>query len=193
VNEKIARFAMMWRNARTSYGWVSIAVHWLAAVAIVALFGLGLWMTDLGYGHPWYNRAPALHEAVGMLVLALVLFRFGWRLATVTPELEPKMPRWERVAALGAHWLMYALMLAVLVSGYLISTAGGEAVDVFGWFAVPALVDGFERQADLAGWVHYYAAWALVLVAAGHTLAALKHHFIDRDRTLVRMLRPRSD
>jgi len=179
----------MWRNTNDGYGWISIVVHWLAAVAIVGLFALGLWMTDLGYGHPWYNRAPALHEAIGMLALALIVFRLVWRLGTVTPALEPAMPRWERIAALAAHWLMYALMLAVVVSGYLISTAGGEPVSVFGWFDVPAAVYGYERQADVAGWVHYYSAWALVLLALGHTLAALKHHFVNRDATLVRMLR----
>lgn len=179
----------MWRNTATEYGWISIALHWLAAVAIVGLFGLGLWMTGLGYGHPWYNRGPALHEAIGMLTFAVILFRLGWRLATVTPAFEAGMPRWERMAALAAHWLMYALMLAVVLSGYLISTAGGDPVSVFGWVEVPAVVYGFDRQADFAGWVHYYAAWALVLMAAGHTLAALKHHFINRDATLIRMLR----
>jgi len=182
------RESMLW-NTESGYGGISIAVHWIAAVAIVGLFASGLWMTGLGYGHPWYNRAPELHVSIGMLTLALVVFRLAWRLLTVTPALERSMPRWERVAALGAHWLMYALMLAVVVSGYLISTAGGDAVSVFGWFEVPAIVYGYERQADLAGWVHYYSAWALVLLALGHTLAALKHHFVNRDATLVRMLR----
>jgi len=176
-------------NSRSGYGWVSIAVHWIAALAIVGLFGLGLWMTSLGYGHAWYNRAPALHESIGMIALALIAFRLAWRIVTVTPALEPGMPGWERIAALTAHWLMYALMVTVVVTGYLISTAGGEPVSVFGWFEVPAVIPGFERQADIAGWIHYYSAWALVLLAAGHTLAALKHHFIDRDATLVRMLR----
>lgn len=182
----------MWRNTATGFGWVSIAVHWFAALGIVGLFGLGLWMTGLGYGHPWYNRAPALHESLGMIVLALVGFRLIWRAVTVTPALEPRMPRWERLGAVAAHWLMYGLMLAVVVSGYLITTAGGEPVSVFGWFDVPALFDGVERQADIAGWIHEYSAWALVVLSAGHALAALKHHVIDRDATLVRMLRPRS-
>ncbi len=179
----------MWRNSRSGYGWISIAVHWLAALAIVGLFALGIWMTGLAYTHPWYNRAPALHESIGMIALALIAFRLAWRVATVTPGLEQGMPRWERVAALTVHWLMYALMAVVVVSGYAISTAGGNPVSVFGWFDVPALARGFERQADSAGWIHYYSAWALVLLAAGHTLAALKHHFINRDATLVRMLR----
>lgn len=179
----------MLANSRNGYGWVAIAVHWLAAVAIVGLFALGIWMTSLGYGHPWYNRAPALHESFGMIVLALIAFRLLWRIATITPALAAAMPRWERVAALTVHWLMYALMITVVVTGYLISTAGGEPVSVFGWFEVAAVVPAFEGQADIAGWVHYYSAWGLVLLAGGHTLAALKHHFIDRDTTLVRMLR----
>jgi len=178
----------MWRNSRSGYGWTSIAVHWIAALVIVTLFALGLWMTGLAYTHPWYNRAPALHESLGILGMALIAFRLVWRVVTVTPEPGHGLRRWERVAALAVHWLMYVLMVMVFVTGYAISTAGGEPVSVFGWFEAPALVHGFEHQADIAGWLHYYSAWALILLAAVHTLAALKHHFIDRDATLVRML-----
>ncbi len=82
-------------------------------------------------------------------------------------------------------------MLLVLVSGYLISTAEGDGIDVFGWFRVPALVSGLPDQATLAGTIHWYAAWALIVLAAGHALAAFKHHLIDRHDVLVRMLLPR--
>jgi cytochrome b561 len=173
---------------------VSIILHWLVAVVIVALFALGLWMTGLSYAHPWYNRAPSIHESVGLLLLGAVVFRLLWRIMTVTPRFEPNMPRWERGAALGAHWLMYLLMLGVLISGYLIPTADGSAVGVFGWFEVPSLIQAHPRQADFAGWVHYWGAWLLIAVAVLHTAAALKHHFFNRDRTLLKILgvRPHS-
>lgn len=181
---------MRWANASDAYGLVSIAIHWIAAVAIVGLFVLGVWMVDLSYAHPWYGVAPDLHRGIGVLLGGLILVRLGWRLAMPRPAFEAGMKPWERGAALIAHWVMYAAMVAVVVSGYLITTADGKPVDVLGWFELPAVQIGIERQSDWAGWVHYYTAWGLVLLAGGHTAAALKHHFINRDRTLIKMLRP---
>ncbi|ROR32383.1 cytochrome b [Inmirania thermothiophila] len=181
---------MQIRNTRQCFGWVAITLHWVTAAAVLALFPLGVWMVDLDYYHPWYNRAPALHVSVGMTLLALILVRIGWRLANPVPAFEPGMPAWERLAARAAHYAMYALLLVVTLSGYLIPTADGKAVAVFGLVEVPALPWRPARQEDLAGLVHRWAAWTLMGVATLHTLAALKHHFLDRDRTLVRMLRP---
>ena len=183
---------MQLRNSEDDYGWVSIALHWIAAVAIVGLFALGLWMTGLPYTHPWYNTAPDIHQSVGILLLVLIAVRLLWRWTNPVPAFEPAMPRWERMSARGAHALMYALMIVVLVSGYLIPVADGSWISVFGWFSTPPLVLGIERQADQAGWVHYWSAWILIAVAAIHTLAALKHHFLERDRTLIRILGIRS-
>lgn len=185
---------MVWRNTQNEYGWVSIVLHWGVAVAIIGLFALGLWMTGLTYADSWYYRAPDIHQSIGMLLLGVVVFRLVWRIATITPRFEPNMPLWERGAALGAHWLMYLLMAGVLLSGYMIPTADGEPVSVFGWFEVPALLTVHPRQEDYAGAVHYWGSWVLMAIAALHTAAALKHHFINRDRTLLKMLgvRPKS-
>lgn len=179
---------MRLRNSNEDYGWISIALHWITALAIFALFALGLWMTDLGYAHPWYNRAPDIHQSVGVLLIALIAARLLWRWTNPTPAFEPGMPAWEIVAARGAHWAMYGLIVIVLLSGYLIPTADGSWLSVFDWFSTPPVVLGIERQADRAGWIHYWGAWALIGLAAVHTLAALKHHFIERDRTLKKML-----
>jgi cytochrome b561 len=181
---------MRLRNTRQGYGLISITLHWIAAIAIAALFGLGLWMVDLSYAHPWYTAAPELHIGFGVCLGALVAIRLLWRLMSPRPDFEPGMHGWERAAALSAHWLMYATIVLVVASGYLITTADGASVDVFGWFELPPVQLSIERQQDVAGRVHYYAAWILVLMAGGHTLAALKHHFINRDRTLIKMLRP---
>jgi cytochrome b561 len=86
------------------------------------------------------------------------------------------------------HSVLYLGLFLVMMSGYLISTADGRAISVFGLFDVPALITSIPNQADSAGLVHEYAAWALVIFAVVHALAALKHHFIDRDATLKRML-----
>lgn len=180
----------MWSNSRAGYGLISILLHWIMAVAVLGLFGLGWWMVDLSYYSSWYNTAPDIHKSVGVLLMGVLAVRLVWRLAGTQPAFEPGMAAWERTAALSAHWLMYLLMALVMASGYLIPTAAGDPISVFGWFEAPAITLGLERQEDLAGEVHYYGAWALVAVAAVHTLAALKHHFLERDRTLVKMLRP---
>jgi cytochrome b561 len=177
----------MWRNTSDSYGYVSIVLHWLVAVVVFALFGLGLWMVELTYYDSWYNRAPAIHKSIGILLFGVMLLRLGWRLLNPQPQLYG--PPLERRGARVAHGLMYALLYALMLSGYLISTADGRAIEVFGWFSVPATLSGFENQEDIAGEIHELLAFALIALAILHSAAALKHHFFDRDATLVRMLR----
>ncbi|ATJ83095.1 cytochrome b [Halomonas beimenensis] len=179
----------MWRNSVSGWGLTSILLHWLSAVAIIGLFVLGWWMTGLDYYHGWYNLGPWWHRSLGMVLLFATLGRLAWRL--VQPSPVPPGSRLERLAAHLGHVALYALMLLVLVSGYLISTAEGDGIDVFGAFEVPALLTGLPNQASLAGTVHWYAALALMILAAGHALAAVKHHRWDRHDTLVRMLTPR--
>ena len=89
------------------------------------------------------------------------------------------------------HRLMYALMYLLLLSGYLISTADGRGINVFGLFTVPASISGLQNQADIAGELHQWLAYVLIGLTSLHVLAALKHHFVDRDQTLKRMLSSR--
>ena len=180
----------MWRNSRSSFGLGAITLHWLVALAVIGLFALGVWMVDLTYYDPWYRQAPDIHRSVGVLLLGVLVLRIGWRIANARPAAEAGVSRLEDRLARMAHWTMDGLILAVIVSGYLISTAEGKAVDVFGLFSVPAAFVGPENQEDVAGRFHWYLAHVLILIAGLHTLAALKHHFIDRNRTLVRMIKP---
>lgn len=177
---------MRLRNDLQGYGLVSVLLHWIMAVVIIGLFALGKYMVDLDYYHPWYQKAPDLHRGLGVIVAALFLFRLGWRLSNPHPEIVGKP--WERRAAVWVHRLFYALIAAIVVSGYLITTADGQAVSVFGWFEIPATIYGFDNQEDIAGVVHEWLANGLIALAVLHSLAALKHHFIDRDPTLRRML-----
>ena len=154
---------MHWRNSSTNYGLTSITLHWLVAIAVFGLFGLGFWMVGLNYYSSWYRTAPDLHKSIGIALFLIMLLRVG-------------------------HSLLYLGLFLVMISGYLISTADGRPISVFGLFEVPALITSIPDQADSAGIVHEYAAWALVIFAVVHALAALKHHFIDRDATLKRML-----
>jgi len=178
----------MLRNTEDGYGLVAIVLHWLVAVAVFALFGLGLWMTGLDYYDPWYHRAPEIHKGIGVLLFLVLAFRLVWRLANPRPEPEPSLSAFERRASRLVHALLYVLLLAVMAAGYLISTADGRPIDAFGLFSVPATLTGLPEQADRAGDVHLALAIALVALAAVHALGTLKHHLIDRDRTLLRML-----
>ncbi|MFC3608322.1 cytochrome b [Stutzerimonas tarimensis] len=178
---------MQWCNSEGRYGLTSIILHWSIAVAFLGLFALGYWMVGLNYYSDWYQTAPHWHKSVGMLLFALMLLRLLWRLLSTGPAPLPAPPG-IRLLTRAVHGGLYLGLFALMISGYLISTANGRPVSVFGWFEVPALVSGLPGQADLAGSIHEILAWALLLLVGLHALAALKHHFIDRDPTLVRML-----
>lgn len=176
----------MLRNSRERFGWVSIAIHWLMAVAIIGMFALGIWMVDLNYDDDWYHRAPWVHRSVGMLLFFLLLFRLGWRLTNPVPEILGQW--WERLIAIWVHRGHYLFMFAVIISGYLISTAYGRGVEVFDWFEVPALLDADKGRESSAGFIHMLLAWGFMGYICMHAAAALKHHLIDKDVTLLRML-----
>ncbi|KMV28519.1 cytochrome b [Photobacterium swingsii] len=168
------------------YDPISIVLHWTTALTVIGLFALGLWMVDLNYYSEWYKPAPHWHKSIGLCLAAVTLFRLIWKLFASHPPIEGA--NWEKIGAKLAHAVIYLLLIGLFISGYLISTADGRAIDVFDWFSVPALGELFDNQADLAGEVHYYIAFALIGLSALHALAALKHHFINKDNTLRKML-----
>lgn len=179
----------MIRNTPTRFGWMAIALHWLIAVVTLALFVLGLYMVGLGYMDRWYHTAPTIHQGIGMLLLAAIAWRSLWALLNPKPGPAAPTPAWAQRAAGLAHAAMYALLLAVPVTGYLILSADGRGVDVFGWFTVPALVAHLSHHAaQIAGRAHLDLAVALIAIAAAHAAAAVKHHLWNRDATLARML-----
>jgi len=176
----------MLKNTVETYGWVSICIHWLMALGIFAMFALGVWMVTLDYYDAWYHRAPELHKSIGMLLLILLLFRFGWRLTNKRPELMGRA--WEKIVALATHRVHYLLMFAITLSGYFIPTAEGKGIEIFNWFAIPALFSFEKQQVNFIGQLHLISAWALIGLAAIHAAASLKHHIVDGDATLARML-----
>jgi cytochrome b561 len=178
----------MWRNTESTYGLVAMGLHWLTALVVPALFALGLWMVSLDYYDAWYRRGPEIHKGIGILLFITLVIRVLWRGLSPNPRPEPGLSSFERITSHIAHISLYLLLFAVMASGYLISTADGRPVNVFGLFQVPATIIGLPDQADRAGQVHLALAVTLVSLAGVHALAALKHHFVDRDRTLLRML-----
>ena len=176
------------RNSAQGYGVIAVVLHWLVALVVIGLFLLGLWMTGLTYYDDWYRRGPDLHKSIGILLFFVMLARVVWRSINITPEYDPGISAFERRAAHGVHLLLYVLIFALMLSGYLISTADGKPIHVFGLFAVPATISDIPNQEDTAGAVHWYLALILISLVSLHAVAALKHHFIDRDRTLKKML-----
>jgi cytochrome b561 len=179
---------MRLRNDNNRYGLVAVGFHWLVAATVIGQFGLGLWMRSLGYYDAWYRLGPWWHKGIGVMLFAVVVLRLLWRWFNHRPAPLSSHRPYERLAAAVAHGLLYLLLLAVMVSGYLISTADGRGLEVFDWFTIPATLSGIDQQEDIAGTLHLYLAWSVIGLAALHALAALKHHFIDRDETLKRML-----
>ncbi len=179
----------MIRNSNDSYGWVSISLHWIMALSIFGLFGLGLYMVDLGYYDPWYRSSMDLHKSIGLVLAFVYVLRLIWKQSQISPSVIADKS-WQKFAAHLTHGLLYQILLVLMISGYLISTADGRSIEVFGLVSVPALPFAFEQQEDIAGEIHWWLAWSLIVLAGIHALAALQHHFILKDNTLKRMLWP---
>ncbi|MBU1621595.1 MAG: cytochrome b [Gammaproteobacteria bacterium] len=172
------------------YSWTGIILHWLVAVMVIGLFASGFWMVDLSYYSSWYRTAPFWHKSVGVLLLALMLYRLVFRLVKgAAAPLSIHSKAIQRASHL-THLTLYSLVFLIICSGYLISTADGRPIEVFGWFDLPSAGELFAEQADKAGLVHKFAAYGLIALVFLHAMAAFKHHFFDKDDTLKRMLKP---
>ena len=177
----------MLKNSPSHYGLVSVVLHWLVALTVFGLFGVGFWMVDLSYYSEWYRTAPHWHKSIGILLAIVMLFRVLWRYLSPAPQALASHKGWEKRTSGGVQFCLYLAIFALVASGYLISTEDGRPIAVFTWFDVPALGALFANQADIAGLVHEYVAYSLITLAVLHGLAALKHHFVDKDNTLKRM------
>lgn len=176
-----------WRNQADRFGLVAVLLHWSVALTVFGMFGLGLWMVELDYYDAWYRSAPDLHRSLGACLFVVLLFRLLWRcLSPVPPALATHKP-WELRLAAAAHLLLYLLPFAIMISGYLVSTADGRSLSVFGVVDIPSITGRIPNLEDTAGWLHKLMAWSLIGLVMLHAAGALKHHFIDRDATLRRM------
>lgn len=174
------------KSTEQRWGGVAKTFHWLMALGIIATGSLGLYMTGLPRGMTKVNLF-ALHKSIGLTLLALFLLRLAWRFFDRRPRDEP-MPHWQRLAAHGAHGVLYVLMLALPLSGWLYNSARGYALQWFKQFNVPALVAKNETLGDIAILAHVTLFWILAAVLLAHVGGALMHHLSERDNTLLRML-----
>lgn len=185
---ELQRQTMFLRNNKQGFGLASIVMHWLSAVLVTGLFALGLYMVELDYYSEWYNRAPDIHKALGMLTFFLIVVRLLWRWTNIQPQPLTSYSSWERWSSRLVHALFYLLLFVISISGYLISTAKGAQINIFEWFAVPAALTMTTDMSVIMESVHLYGAYAVIVLTVLHTAAAFKHHFIDKDETLKRIV-----
>lgn len=162
-------------------------MHWLIVLLILGQGGLALWMGGLP-NSPTKVEVYALHKSIGLTILALVALRLLWRLYAGAPQPVPGMPRWQAVSASLMHALLYVLLFAIPISGWVMNSAAGFPLQWFGLFNLPALVAENQDLRELAGEVHEWLFWLLVALAAAHAAAALYHHLFRNDDVLRRML-----
>ncbi len=168
------------------YNPVSMALHWLLALLILGSLGVGLYMTSLPFS-PTRLRLYNWHKWAGMVILTLSAARLLWRLRYPPPADLP-MPAWQSRAAHSAHLALYILFFAVPLSGWAYSSAAGFPIVLFGVVPLPDWVAVNRELADNLKPLHHWLAYSLGGVVSLHVAAALKHHLIDRDTLLQRML-----
>jgi cytochrome b561 len=177
-------------NDDERYGWLAVLLHWGMAGLLLVLIALGLYMVrlpDVGFDREKITLI-LVHKGLGMAALAVVAVRALWRMANALPRFVQGLPKWQQVTAIFVHLWLYALMIALPLTGWLMSSAGGYPTPIFDWFNVPDLIGLdehlFRALIDLHRWLAYAFAFVIVL----HTAAALRHHFVLRDDTLRKML-----
>lgn len=169
------------------YTRTAMSLHWLIALMLFGMFGFGLYMVELPLS-PQKLKFYSYHKWTGVTVFLLVLARLAWRITHRPPALPAGMPAWQVKAAKAGHHLLYLLMVIVPLSGWLMSSAKGFQTVWFGVLPLPDLLAKDEALGEALLLTHRLLNWFFMLVVAGHVAAALKHHFIDRDGLLSRML-----
>ena len=178
---------MQWRNTSTSYGAITKFLHWSIVILIISQYVIIEAAEEMADG-PGQLETVALHKSLGMLVFGLALVRIAWRFLNGRNPPPVPMPRAQRMAAAASHGLLYVLILAQPLSGWLMSSSGGYPVSFFGLFVLPALATKDPGDHEFHEEVHEALFAVLATVALVHALAALYHHFWRKDDTLRRML-----
>jgi cytochrome b561 len=177
----------MVRNDIKSWTGPAKLFHWLMALLIFAQIALGLFAVS------WHVSPTKLnlfvwHKSIGMLILTLLALRLLWRLLHKAPELPWEMPLWERAAAQLSHFLLYVLMIALPVTGWVISSASNVPFKIFWTLPLPAITAPDKAVADLFAAIHGWLVTLLAVVLVAHVGAALRHHYVKKDTVLARML-----
>jgi cytochrome b561 len=180
---------MQLANTKTGYGWAAILLHWLAAIAVVAMFLIGEQFEDLPRG-PEKSALMGLHIGLGVLVAPLLLARVSSSLIQKKPEALPQHPLLALLSSI-VHYGLLAAIVVLVVTGPLAVFSGGRALKVFGWFEIPSPMARNHDLHELAEEIHVATVKVVFALVVLHVLGAIKHVVFDRDRTLMRMLRAR--
>jgi len=178
---------MQLKNSEDRYGLVTQLLHWAIVVLIIVQYVLAEKADDLPLGSAKIATL-AQHKSFGMTILFLVLARLVWRWMNPVPKIPVTMPRWQRVGAHASHIGLYALLLTTPLLGWTMSSARNFPVSWFGLFTLPNLVIPNRPLYQFLHEAHEVAAKLIFVLAVLHAAAALKHHFVDKDNVLRRML-----
>ncbi|HEY9098046.1 MAG TPA: cytochrome b [Thiobacillus sp.] len=173
-------------NTVLRYSPPAIVLHWLIALLIFVTFPLGVYMQDLPLS-PDKLQLYSYHKWIGVTILLLASLRVMWRVTHTPPPLPDDMARWQRRASQAVHGLLYVLMLAIPLSGWLMSSAKGFQTVWFGVLPLPDLIGKDKALGDLLAGVHQALNFSLLALVFLHVGAALKHHFFERQPFLQRM------
>jgi cytochrome b561 len=180
----------MIRDSSSGYGIVTILFHWVTAVVTLLIFGLGIYLIHFGgYSSPNFLKIAHFHYAMGSLLFGWVAIRLVWRLSSKTPVALAK-PLSARIIIKLIKFILYVLLFAIIITGYLTCTYEGQTVDVFGLFQIPSLIFLDNNQLNIVSLAHKYLSWVLIVIVVIHAAAALIHHFVVKDKTLIRMIKP---
>jgi cytochrome b561 len=169
------------------YGAVAQALHWLIAALVLVMFGLGWYMADLPLGQQKFDLYQ-LHKSLGITIFGLAAVRLLWRWFHPAPPLPGSMPPWERAAARTSHALLYLMLLAQPLIGFLQSNAANFPVVLWGVLPLPEVIGSDEALGETLVVLHRWNSRLLLLLILVHAAAALRHHFVLKDDVLRRML-----
>ena len=174
-------------NSKKAYGSVTKSLHWLTALLVIALLAVGLYMTDLP-NSPDKFKIYAFHKSIGITVLTLTLLRVLWHRRSAKPEMVTTLGAMEKKLSKALHEVFYVLLAVMPLTGWALSSAVSFPVSFFGLFTLPPLLAPNKELVGLFKELHDDIGIALIVLVALHALASLKHHFIDKDAVLKRML-----
>jgi cytochrome b561 len=179
--------AMQLKNTASKYGAIAQLFHWTIVVLVITQFVLGLRADSLPRGMALLQTL-ALHKSIGITILVLAILRLIWRALNPVPPMPLNTPLWQRLAGRVSHFALYALLLLMPIFGWLMSSARNFPVSWFGAVTLPDMIGPSEQAYRFFHEGHEFLARVLFVLALLHIAAALKHHFIDRDDVLLRML-----
>lgn len=180
----------MWKNTSHHYGYIAQILHWVMAISFLGMFIVAEVMMNMTTlpTNTFFGQGKwalyGLHKSVGILLLLLIVLRILWKFSNPRPPILGRGI--QKILASITHVGLYGVMLALPISGYIMSSAGGYGVKVFG-YKLPDLLGTNKPLADIAHNVHHYASEAVYVLIVLHLVGALYHHYVVKDSTFIRM------